>query len=1612
MKNQGWKRKIARILVLALCLTGYRMPVDTRAANVEESGYALEDSDWESKEVVEELDEDNVDSLGNCYTLYKDGWASLSKFLKPLPQNEEGDYILRVPDKVIKEGTEYVVKRLYIQPPFSMEMGKIKFYLGKEVTEVTSYETGVSKEFILHSENKSFIEKEGSLFSADGKKLLHFCDKNYGEEGVYEIPEEVTSLGSYAFCGAKVKEVVLNDNIVEIPWGCFEEATIQRIDLNKVRKLEYRSFCYCSSLEELRIRENGVSIGSQAFSSTALKYLYLPKGTKLEESGIFCSKSLETVLMDEDIVHADDKERLGLGLHLQTIVLSNTVKEIKVTGCPRLRKLYLPDNVTSISQGGLENGGDLTVYGNENSPAADYDDDNMRFESLSGHEHTLEEVTFFQYETWGVKGKYCRECGYATDLEVVDFEEGDRDSMPELLKHPEEKCPEVLSLDSKQRDNQGLIYDLDPVYRTATVMDEDENRPFRKMIVYTPEYVEKDGKRYEVISIGKSAIWYPDVVILSDKIQEIQSQNFGGAAELELGEGVEEIDFYAFKYFRQSLRIRGENPNFKVVDGVLFNNDMTILYKYLQDYKREEYTVPTSVTTICNYAFYNLTTTLDRVYIYNKEHVTEIGEIYNDVGGYAVEIIYLEDDSVVYPEPTIPPVTDEYMWYDEEEMIVELDDDNKDSYGNYYKITGSTLTAQVSSIDLSKYEENDGIIELKIPDKVRVGGRTYTVISAGLGKNTSMSADSEVHLYMGKYLKDMNFSSFYKRVASYVHVQNESFISDQGSLFSKDKLTLYRFYDRPYQGGSYTLPRKLKTIEGYAFSGSEVRGVCFNNVVTQIYPDVFSYSSVERVDLGRVTYVGESAFSHCPKLKEVIFREKGLKIKESAFEYTECLEAIYIPENSTVEGSAFEHSGLNIAVLGEGVTMPKGFCFSSCSQLQMIFLPTNLSFLGDYTFQNCKNLFRVYVPESVTTIGNKCFLNTPVDLYGNAGSTSQNYSDSYSRSRCFPLENHEHSWQEVTFFSFDTWAIKGKYCKECGAGSDFEMVTWEEPDEVTLPAQLPLPGTKCPGKLELGEDNADPNGMVYELNPETMTAKVLKTNRSKEEINYVLYLPETVEKDGEVYTVDSIGEGAVQNSIRVKLPDTIKKLEKNSFDQNTREVVLGSGLCQVNEETFYLTNNLQRLSFREGTTNDYFRCQDGILLDLNETMLYKFCGYQVGEYKIPPFVRKIMGHAFDGAGSETGLTQVDVTLYEDMQIHEDAFYGCDAVIQYITPPTPSPTASPSPSPTVAPTETPGTSASPSPTASPTVAPTETPEVSASPSPTASPSPAPSVGPTQKPEESMGPSPAPSVGPTVSPSANPTASPSPAPSVEPTVSPSPSPSVGPTQKPEESMGPSPSATASPTVVPTETPEASPSPAPSVGPTQKPEETESPSPSASPTVAPTETPEASPSPTASPTVAPTETPEASASPSPTVSPSPAPSVGPTQKPEESMGPSPSATASPMMPEIPQMPQMPIFTLNPTMAPVQTPAVVEKMAKLNLHITDFHLAADEEKGIVLTWKRCKDAEMYQIYRASKKKGTYHMIQAVSGGKTKYVDEKAKSEKCYYYKIRALGNSNGERQ
>lgn len=58
--------------------------------------------------------------------------------------------------------------------------------------------------------------------------------------------------------------------------------------------------------------------------------------------------------------------------------------------------------------------------------------------------------------------------------------------------------------------------------------------------------------------------------------------------------------------------------------------------------------------------------------------------------------------------------------------------------------------------------------------------------------------------------------------------------------------------------------------------------------------------------------------------------------------------------------------------------------------------------------------------------------------------------------------------------------------------------------------------------------------------------------------------------------------------------------------------------------------------------------------------------------------------------------------------------------------------------------------------------------------------------------------------------------------------------------------------------------------------------------------------------------------------------------------------------------------------------------------------------DKGIVVKWKSVKETKSYQVYRSTKKNGTYKLIKTTS--KTSFKDKKVKSGTYYYYKIRCV--------
>ena len=156
------------------------------------------------------------------------------------------------------------------------------------------------------------------------------------------------------------------------------------------------------------------------------------------------------------------------------------------------------------------------------------------------------------------------------------------------------------------------------------------------------------------------------------------------------------------------------------------------------------------------------------------------------------------------------------------------------------------------------------------------------------------------------------------------------------------------------------------------------------------------------------------------------------------------------------------------------------------------------------------------------------------------------------------------------------------------------------------------------------------------------------------------------------------------------------------------------------------------------------------------------------------------------------------------------------------------------------------------------------------------------------------------------------------------------------------------------------------------------------------------------TAASTAVPTASPSAVPTTSPTPSPTRAPIILPTQKPSEesTASPSPEPTANPAAatPAVPdQQPQTPIVS-----------SENERKESIKLLITGLCLSYNE-KSVSITWKQCRNAEFYRIYRAERK-GKYRLIQVLTGMKTGYVDKKVNPAKRYYYKISAVGIEDGK--
>lgn len=235
----------------------------------------------------------------------------------------------------------------------------------------------------LDEASKLWTDEDGFLFYENGTEcyLLGYTgretkislpDTCHGKSyGIYDyawyrqrspvsvtIPEEVTSIGKWAFCGCgNLAEVTFapNSRLTSIgPYAFASCSSLVNIAIPEgVTSIQERTFYGCRSLQTMTFGENSqiTSIGINAFEECAiLVQIVIPEGvTSIKEFAFYNCTSLQTV------VFCENSQLTNIGHNA-------------FSDCKNLVRIVIPDRVTDIGKNAFYGCTSLTIYCRTDSP--------------------------------------------------------------------------------------------------------------------------------------------------------------------------------------------------------------------------------------------------------------------------------------------------------------------------------------------------------------------------------------------------------------------------------------------------------------------------------------------------------------------------------------------------------------------------------------------------------------------------------------------------------------------------------------------------------------------------------------------------------------------------------------------------------------------------------------------------------------------------------------------------------------------------------------------------------------------------------------------------------------------------------------------------------------------------------------------------------------------------------------------------------------------------------------------------------------------------------------------------------------------------------------------
>ena len=360
---------------------------------------------------------------------------------------------------------------------------------------------------------------------------------------------------------------------------------------------------------------------------------------------------------------------------------------------------------------------------------------------------------------------------------------------------------------------------------------------------------------------------------IPNKVTKLNDNTFSNCSSLKnvsIGSGCTSISTTAFDgtFSIDRITVSEDNKNYTVVDGVLYNKDMTTLVLYPKN-RSGEFAVPDTVTTIANSAFDSSP---------NLTKVT-IGKNVKTIGASAfgecksLKTVIFEDSD------TVQKTICDYAFY-KCPVLTTVD------FGNAVKSIGNYAFYSCQSLNKLDFSKNSvktigdyaftvckSLESIEFPDSLESIG--YGAFSA----NTNGYRGS----YVASSLKSVKFGRGLKSIADYAFYENRQLNTVK---FTGDALT---------------------SIGYWSFCNIAITELDLSGTDASINMYAFPHcTSLETVKLSGVKTIGSNAFDYCTSLENVNIGNDVERIASNSFYYNTNLKQLVLGKGlNSIDSTAF-----------------------------------------------------------------------------------------------------------------------------------------------------------------------------------------------------------------------------------------------------------------------------------------------------------------------------------------------------------------------------------------------------------------------------------------------------------------------------------------------------------------------------------------------------------------------------------------------------------------------------------------------------------------------------------------------------------------------------------